>query len=199
MVDLGKHHPFGRMAMVRWNWSKDDEEQYDRTGRPPCWAGMLGSEMPMVVLCSQWARWRIGHSPLEGTPGEVEHYRNAHPCIMVLSSLVKELGHKIVQRWVVPSEFMPMVQVGGLKGSNRKALLFLEQQHDIEQFTVPEENIHAAIYQFFSTEELIRIGFGQTAVNPCPYLKTIGAYKEIGELNFGNVGGQAWNKVTTQL
>ncbi|KAK5198017.1 hypothetical protein LTR92_002262 [Exophiala xenobiotica] len=202
MVDLGKHHRFGRMAMVLWNWTEADKAQYDRTGRPPCWAGMLGSAVPMVVLCSQWARWRINYAPDEGTLGQVEHYRNAHPCIVVLSHFPKELGHLNVQRWVVPSEFMPMVQVGDLKAESRRAPLIMKQQHDIEQFIVPEADLHATVYQFLSREELIHVGLEQMAVNPRSYLKSIGAYKKVGESEFescGNEEGQAWNRVTRQL
>ncbi|KAJ9502666.1 hypothetical protein H2202_001788 [Exophiala xenobiotica] len=202
MIDLAKFHPMGRIAMVRWNWSKADEERYDRTGKPPCSTGMLGSSVPMVVVCNNRTRWMFDYAPEECTVGQVEHYRNAHPCIAVLSSLPKELAHLTVQRWVVPSEFMPMVQVGDLKAASSKAPLIMEGQHDIEQFIVTEANLHHTIYEFLSGKDLIHVGFYAVAVNPKDYLKTIGRYKEVGKSKFEECASrekQVWDKVTRQL
>lgn len=201
MIDLGKFHPFGRMAMVRYNWSDQDRKRYDRTGRPPCWAGMLGSNVSMVVLASQWARWRINYAPDEGTVGQVELYRRAHPCLVVCHAEAKELGHKAVQRWVVPSEFMPMIQVGDLKAEARRAPLIMEQQRDIEQFIVAEARLHATVYEFLSGKEVIHVGFDRVAVNPAIYLKTIRDYKALGESEFDRCRGPgiAWNRVEGQL
>jgi hypothetical protein len=202
MLDLGKFHPEGRMAMVQWKWSVDDKQRYDRTGRPPCWAGMLGSNTPMVVLVSQSASWRYDYAPVEGTVGQVEHYRNAHPCIVVLTGLAKEVGHLNTQRWVVPSEFMPMIQVGDLKSKFARAPLIMEGQHSIEEFIVPERLIHRTILQFLCPNELIYVGFSRNAVSPKTYRKTVGHYKAIGESKFERCAardGTVWNKTTQQL
>jgi hypothetical protein len=184
MLDLGKFHPFGRMAMVQYCWNDKDKACYDRTGRPPCWAGMLGSAVPMVVLCSQWNRWRINYAPDEGTVGQVEHYRNAHPCIVVCSAQPKEQSHTMVQRWVVPSEFMPMIQLGDLKFDGGRAPLIMEQQRDIEEFIVSEAKLHETIYEFFSGKETIHVGFASVPVQSRAYLKSIRDYKKSGEVNF---------------
>ncbi|KAK5055139.1 hypothetical protein LTR84_012887 [Exophiala bonariae] len=201
MIDLGKWHPFGRMAMVQWCWSEEEKGVYDRTGKPPCWTGMLPSTTLMVTLCSQWSRWRLGYAPNEGSRGEVQAYLTAHPCIVVCSSLVKEEAHKLLHRWVVPSEFMPPVHVGELRKDNRmrKGPLFLEQGHGIEEFVVAEAELHRNILQFFNGEESIQIGLGAVVIKqPRSYLKTIGDYKKRAEADF-NSGDHGRTLVISQL
>ncbi|KIY02418.1 uncharacterized protein Z520_02557 [Fonsecaea multimorphosa CBS 102226] len=184
MIDLGKFHPFGRMAMIKYDWSEEEKECYDRTGKPPCWAGMLPSATPMVTLCSQWNSWRSGYAPVEGTVAQVELYRTAHPCLVACSALPTELAHMAVQQWIVPSEFMPMIQIGDLIGEGRRAPLILKGQHDIEEFIVTQGSLHATVYEFFSGKDTIHIGFHQVPVKPRAYLKTIRDYKTVGEQKF---------------
>jgi hypothetical protein len=203
MIDLGKFHPFGRMAMVRWTWTDADKALYDRTGKPPCWAGMLGSSTPMVVIVTQWNPWRVNYAPDEATLGEVELYKDAHPCLVVCSPFPKEIAHEIVQHWLVPSELMPMVQLGNLKREFRKGPLILPGQEDIEEFITPQDSLFFQVYEFLSGENEVEIGgFGNVSVNPRNYLKTMREYKMSGEINFemcGNERGYAWNRVGAQL
>lgn len=176
--------------MVQRYWSETDEATYDRTGRQPCWAGMLRSATPMVTLCSQWNRWRLNYAPDEATLGQVETYLAAHPCLVVCSGLVKEESHKLVQRWLVLSEFMPSIHTGDLiGGKRRKALLIMEQQHDTEEFSVAEAEVHATVLEFLQGKQVIHVGVGAVAVSePRSYLKTIGDFKKGAEADFKRLG-----------
>lgn len=186
VIDLGRNHPMGSVGFVRYDWLDVDKALFDRTGRPPVWAGKLHNNVPMVTIQIQYSRWRQGYAPHEGTLGEVRHYRDAHPCLVVCTAFPREMNHLQDQRWVVPSECMPEVQVGEVKqpGSTRKMALFLRDKKAPEVFHVNDSDLHATIQQFVLGSRNVTIGFGKAEVQKAAYLKNIGDYKFSCDVNF---------------
>lgn len=191
VLDLGMNHPFGLLGFIRCHWTKGQKEEYDRTGRPPYWAGKLHNNFAMVTVAIQSSRWRRSYAPEEGTPGEVDFVRTAHPCLVICTSLPREMSEFQTTRWLVPSEFMPKVQVGQYKKHGNKAPLFLEDKQSVQKFRVTNSQMHSALWEFVSGKEEISIGYKKVKVKPAAYLKSMRSYKISSDVNFDiTIGGR---------
>ena len=187
MIDLGSHHPYGRMAMVDYTWPEKDKLQFDRTGTPPLWLGRLHSNIPMVTLLLQSVRWVAGYAPLEPTPAETHRQAKAPPSLLICTPLAREESDYMTQRWVVPSGFMPKVHVGQVKQPSVNHFAFpllLNQQLDIENFLVAEHELYDTVYKFLSGSPTVTVGLGEIEVETKSYLRLTRDAKAIGEKDF---------------
>lgn len=91
------------------------------------------------------------------------------------------------QRWVIPSEFMPEIQLLGAKraGSKRKFLLMPKHQKVIQDLLVDDDDLHATLSRFLTGNGGVTVGSGRVKVStPAAYLEPIGHYKLSCDLNF---------------
>lgn len=197
-MDLGQSHPFGQFAMVRYTWTDRDKSDFDDYSRPPCWIGMLDSNVPMVTMLTQNIRWGQGHyAPFEPPPSEVARQAAAPPCLLIGTPLPREFGERTAYRWVVPSEFFSKVHVGRIKfgasHSHQAMPMILAGQTDIENFIVNEEDLYDAIYPFVQGNSTIKMGLGQIEISTKGYIRTVGQFKHVGEAEFAKVvKGRDW-------
>lgn len=144
----------------------------------------------MVTLNVMNSKWRASYVPQEGTGMDVQEYLEGSPCLVVITAYSYEDGHDTVQRWVVPSEFMPKLQLGnmktGTKGKFRTELL-LENKMSIGRWVTREHELHETLFGFSTTNPTAAIGSGKVPVNPAPYLRQVGEYKRIAEYEFDRI------------
>lgn len=122
---------------------------------------------------------------------DVQGYLDASPCLVAITGLSIEGGHDTVQRWLVPTEFMPKIHIGNIKQSNKPGMcrteLFLENKISIGRLVTREERLHETLLGFFTTNPTTAVGIGKVPVNPAPYLRQVGEYKRLAESEFDRI------------
>lgn len=181
--------------MVPYAWTENDKEKFDRKGYPPVWFGMLPSNTPMVAMLTQRIHWSYGnYAPPEPTPVDVARKAAAPPCLLVCAPLPREIGERVVERWIIPSLYTLNVHLGAVRGDDKAACpMILKDKTAIDNFLVPEERLYDNIYAFLKGDATIKIGLGEIKIEPDVYLSNVGHAKEIGEVEFAKmVRGRSW-------
>ena len=187
--------------MVQHVWSPCDKEHYLATGQPPLFVGMLPSETKMVIFAAITTTFRDRYAPKEPAVTNVQRYIQASPCLLVVSSFANELCHATPQRWVIPSVHMPKFHAWQQKvkqdklnkpemkdvDDKKRLLLLLEGGISIARFVTGREDLRATILSFLD-RAATTVGLGKIEVEDTqPYLRTVGEYKRLGELNFHRI------------
>lgn len=185
-IFLGFNHPEGNIGFVRYKWTEADKRAFDKKDKAPCWIGNLPNETPMITLLPQHSQWRMDYAPSEGTLGELAALRQAGSCLLVCTSPHREFAHHKQYVWLIPSEYVPKVNLGSIKRVSStyfKTPMFLEDKSSIHKFIVDNTELHGTLLEFLSSKEIITIGHGEVELRPYQYLKTVGAHRISTDVN----------------
>ncbi len=141
---------------------------------------------------------------MKGTASDIKTYLQASPSLVVLAPYPKELAHEIVQRWVIPTEILPSVHLGNLKGRGVRASLLLGNNAGtnadgiaIERLAIAETALLDEVYKFLEDTSTVTVGTCTREFDPRVMRKTVGEVKRTGEAELEKCCGVGWSQDRT--